>query len=259
MDNLLNPITMPLWEFAAWLAGAIIVTVAGSLLAYKKFRDSEMEETCMGYDIQIDRFSDRLNDKAEQLETYRRLLTNSNCEIARWRALFGDDLTHYEKSKTAIAGHDHNKKTIAVDLDGVIARYDGKWRGNETFGMPQESVIGGLRVLREMGFKLIVYTTRTNPLVPGHNKDAQSLSRLVKEYLDLFCIPYDAIALGKPLAAYYIDDRAIRFHDWPQVVRDVLFLESGGVLGITPTGKGEEKKEAPASTMKRLASPKKVH
>lgn len=111
---------------------------------------------------------------------------------------------------------------IAVDLDGVIFEYDPTdWRGVEHFGKPVEGVIMALMLLQKAGHRIIVYTTRTNPLVnPKYPKE--ELLRLVKEELDRQAIPYDFIeTAGKPYAHLYIDDRALRFESWDQVLKEI--------------------------------------
>ncbi len=51
--------------------------------------------------------------------------------------------------------------TIAVDFDGVIADYDG-WEGTGTLGTPRRDVIEALELLREEGWKIVVYSCRSS-------------------------------------------------------------------------------------------------
>jgi hypothetical protein len=78
-----------------------------------------------------------------------------------------------------------------------------------------------------MGFKVVVYTTRNNAMA-CHNKDHNTLelSALVQNQLEKGGIPYDFIALFKPLARYYIDDRAIRFASWRQALAAIQSYET---------------------------------
>jgi adenylylsulfate kinase len=96
------------------------------------------------------------------------------------------------------------QRSIAVDLDGVIANYDG-WQGRDIIGRPRKDVAVALRTLKAEGWKIIVHTTRCAlDIVP---------------YLLKADIPFDEInhnsdkpTLGtKPYASVYWDDRAVRY------------------------------------------------
>ncbi len=112
-----------------------------------------------------------------------------------------------------------NQKYVCIDLDGTIAHYK-EWQGEEFFGEPVEGVQAALQQLRSHGWKIIIYTTRSNqPLIEG--------------YLTKNSIPFDYInynpdqpknALGgKPYADVYIDDRGIQFNgNWPVTLNEVL-------------------------------------
>jgi adenylylsulfate kinase len=94
--------------------------------------------------------------------------------------------------------------TIAVDFDGVLAEYDG-WKGPAVLGPPRSDVVEVLRILREEGWKIVVYTTRAEEHIRG--------------YLHQHQIPYDEInknsayrnSGSKPVATVYWDDRALRY------------------------------------------------
>ena len=57
----------------------------------------------------------------------------------------------------------------------------------------------------------------------GHTIMIHSCNRTewLQECLEHHNLPYDAIWPGKPVAAYYIDDRAIKFTSWEQVLEDM--------------------------------------
>ena len=97
-----------------------------------------------------------------------------------------------------------SRRTIAVDLDGVIAEYDG-WKGRGVLGAPRADVVEALRVLRDEGWKIVIHTTR------GEDE--------VRDYLASHQIPHDEINRNtdyrtggvKPVADVYWDDRALRY------------------------------------------------
>jgi hypothetical protein len=168
-------------------------------------------------------FADRAMNSAKMA------LDARDAAYARCRSyatIFGDDpLFYHGVAKKNDDGYD--PKTIAVDLDGVILKFDGNWKGSLFFDEPIPGAVEGLQKLRDDGFQIIVYTTRINPLAAG-NQGFTAVEQLgmVQAILNLFKIPYDKVSFFKPLAAYYIDDRAIRFTDWKQAVKDIEKLET---------------------------------
>lgn len=121
-------------------------------------------------------------------------------------------------------------KTIVIDFDGVIAEYEG-WKDG-AIGEPVEGVVKALEHLRALGFRLVIQTCRTHPLWGASN----SLTNLLKlvVWLRTNKIPYDEIDLyGKAIGDYYIDDRAIRFRNWDQALRDLKALETGKYLKLS--------------------------
>lgn len=112
-------------------------------------------------------------------------------------------------------------RTVAVDFDGVISRYDG-WKGPGVFGGPIEGCREELEKLKEEGWTVIIFTTR------GVDID------LVRNYLVKHKIPFDHINENRPdapknisdkkvIADCYIDDRAINFDGcWEGMAKKVL-------------------------------------
>lgn len=103
-------------------------------------------------------------------------------------------------------------KTVAVDLDGVLAKYDG-WRGIEHIGDPIPGAVEFTKALKAIPVRVVIHTTRTNadPAIQGHSESVDMLTQRVRLWLDAHGFAYDEIyaGQGKPLAAAYIDDRAV--------------------------------------------------
>jgi hypothetical protein len=100
------------------------------------------------------------------------------------------------------------KKTIAVDLDGVLAEYH-EWKGLDVFGPPLPGARLFLIELRKVG-EVVIYTTRCCEELNPPEK-AHLLVNRVRQWLDRHNMPYDHIwsGQGKPIYACIIDDRAI--------------------------------------------------
>jgi hydroxymethylpyrimidine pyrophosphatase-like HAD family hydrolase len=110
-------------------------------------------------------------------------------------------------------------KYVCIDLDGTIAHYID-WQGETKFGDPIEGVKPALEKIREAGWKIIIFTTRSN-------------TALIEDYLKKNSIPFDYINYnpdqpenaigGKIFADAYIDDRGIPFNgDWQTTSDEVL-------------------------------------
>ena len=114
---------------------------------------------------------------------------------------------------------------IAVDLDGTILEFDWKRWVKERmnyFGEPIPFAVDALQLLRRMGNIIVIHTSRINPAV--HNEYTfEQLCERVKSALAKHNIPYDHLwtGVGKPIADFYIDDKAVRFINWDQAIHEI--------------------------------------
>ena len=109
---------------------------------------------------------------------------------------------------------EEDKNTIAVDFDGVIHK-------NSVYDDPVEGVKEGLEYLSK-SYKLVIYSCKASndrPLVNGKTGSELIYDWLVKYKLDSYI--HD-IVYEKPNAKYYIDDKAIKFLNWNQVLEEVV-------------------------------------
>jgi len=116
-------------------------------------------------------------------------------------------------------------KILAIDLDGVILKFNWEaWERDdmEYWGELMPGVIEALRRLRQQGYRLVIHTCRTNPVI-NSSYPLDKLYQMVRNTLEKYKIPYDEIWIGagKPIADYYIDDRAIRFENWEQTLKEI--------------------------------------
>lgn len=140
-------------------------------------------------------------------------------EIRKWKGLFGGGPGLFTGPRS---NHDDNDKTVAIDLDGVILEYVSPWNGVFHFGDPIPGAAEAMEKIRKLGYRISIYTTRNNIMAEcNRGWDSVTLTNMVREQLDKHGIPYDHIALFKPMARYYIDDRAIRFVDWEDTLNQL--------------------------------------
>lgn len=110
-------------------------------------------------------------------------------------------------------------RTYAFDFDGVLAKYDGVFRGDEHLGKPHKEVIKAIKELKKQGHKTLIYSTRS--------------SAIMKKYCKKYKIPIDYFNKnpnfktsnpGKPVASVYIDDRAICYKGQKakQLIKEIL-------------------------------------
>jgi hypothetical protein len=117
--------------------------------------------------------------------------------------------------------HEQHIPTIAVDFDRVLFTHDS-WKGHEHYGEPLPHSQLALTMLQRMGFKIMIWTTRAQ-------------TDVIKKACEENSIPYDyinenpnqppEINPSKPVADYYIDDRAVRFTSWPDVYTEIKHRE----------------------------------
>jgi len=112
------------------------------------------------------------------------------------------------------------RKTVCVDVDGVLAQYDG-WNGVEP-GDPIPGAVAFLSLLHNE-YHVIIWTTRMNPYINWKNvmdceyhpalldECIERLKTILKAWLNKHGFEYDDIwhSHGKPVCIAFIDDRAI--------------------------------------------------
>ena len=109
--------------------------------------------------------------------------------------------------------------TIICDFDGTIA----EWGEYPEPGPPCPGVKEALQEIRDSGLYIIVLSARTSDQMSKHPIDKEMQKRLIQDYLDKYEIPYDEVLKSdKPVAKFYIDDRAIEYRgSWRDVLRKV--------------------------------------
>ena len=104
-----------------------------------------------------------------------------------------------------------NNNKIIIDLDDTICSTNN---GDYENSIPKEKVIKKIKEYKNLGFEIIIYTSRNMRTYKG-NVDlikANTLPIIIK-WLKKFNVPYDQIIVGKPwpsFGGFYVDDKAIR-------------------------------------------------
>lgn len=105
------------------------------------------------------------------------------------------------------------KPRVCVDLDGVLAKYDG-WKGADKIGPPLPGALEFARELAEIA-DIIVFTSRCSVegIAEKWNDEGSTGSAKVRviDWLEKNNFPFTDVYVGqgKPLAAVFIDDRAV--------------------------------------------------
>lgn len=98
----------------------------------------------------------------------------------------------------------------AVDFDGVLHAYGHGWQDGEIYDDPTEGCAEALRRL-SLRYELVVFTAR-------HDLDAVR-AWLVEHHLSHY---FADVTNRKPAAAWYLDDRAVRFTTWDAALEELL-------------------------------------
>lgn len=83
-----------------------------------------------------------------------------------------------------------------IDFDGTIC----------AGGPPSPACIRTLKRLKECHHTIVIYSCRSNPNAVD---DAVGATNEMKDYLNLYQVPYDRIEPNKPFFNFIIDDRAL--------------------------------------------------
>ncbi|MFE0036807.1 hypothetical protein [Streptomyces sp. NPDC059015] len=110
--------------------------------------------------------------------------------------------------------------TIAVDFDGVIHAYSKGWHDGTIYDEPLPGALEGLRELLASD-SVFIFTTRDVSQVATWLLERGFSVRLGHD--GPFWNERDRLLITnrKLAATAYLDDRAVRFTDWPQALRDL--------------------------------------
>lgn len=100
-----------------------------------------------------------------------------------------------------------NEITIAIDFDGIIHKYLKGQNNGTIYDKPKEGAIKGLKEFSKK-YNLIIYTCRKN-------------KKEIRDWLKKYDFNKSIkINTNKPKAVAYIDDKAIKFSNWKNLIKE---------------------------------------
>lgn len=122
-------------------------------------------------------------------------------------------------------------KIIMIDFDGAIHKYSEGFKDGTIYDEPIKNVKSAIKIFRNKGFKVIVFTARLSEKYHGLDQ-VNEQKEMIKEWLSKYGIEIDGMTSEKIPALIYIDDRGFRFSGiWTnEVVMNVINLCSSNLL-----------------------------
>ena len=112
------------------------------------------------------------------------------------------------------------KKAIVFDVDDTIMFTENRDYENSR---PNTPLIEGMRALRDAGWHITLMSSRGMGRSGG---DIASVEEQVLKEINDFCgkhdVPFNDIILGKPWAAYYVDDKAMTPGQFSAKYKDIV-------------------------------------
>ena len=110
-------------------------------------------------------------------------------------------------------------ETVVIDFDGTLCKF-----AFPDVGPPEPNVKEALTKLKELGYKICIHSVRTATY--WGDADREHHIQAIKNFMEENEVPYDEIltdsTMDKPIAAVYIDDRAIRYEgNWLEIVKNI--------------------------------------
>jgi len=104
--------------------------------------------------------------------------------------------------------------TLAIDFDYTIHDNAHPVPGRK-MGPPMPGAKEALELFKRHGHEIIIHSCN-NP-------------RVIRDWMLYWQVPFDSIWTepGKPIADFYIDDRAFRFTSWSQTLEDIIANQAG--------------------------------
>ncbi|MCX7986414.1 MAG: HAD family hydrolase [Bacteroidales bacterium] len=103
---------------------------------------------------------------------------------------------------------------IIIDLDGTICTEEKTY--SRSLAKPLDDAVSSVNALYEQGHTIIIYSART-----------WMEYEMTSAWLAQHNIKYHQLVMGKPIGDVWIDDRAIRFTNWKEVMEQLKEKRNG--------------------------------
>ena len=110
--------------------------------------------------------------------------------------------------------------TLAIDFDGVIHDHNLGFHDGTCYGEPIKGAIEAIKLLSKK-YTIIIFTCKANPdrpLINGKTGTELVWDWLKKHNIDKYI---KNVTYNKPNALFYIDDKAIHFNNWNNILDHV--------------------------------------
>jgi trehalose-6-phosphatase len=97
---------------------------------------------------------------------------------------------------------------LIIDIDGTICSEERQF--SRPMATPKDNAIEAIAKLKSQGHIVILYSSRT-----------WAEYEMTVDWLKRHGVEYDQLILGKPVGDYWIDDRAIEFTSWNDVLERI--------------------------------------
>jgi len=99
-------------------------------------------------------------------------------------------------------------KNLIIDMDGTICTEEKTF--NKYLATPQINAINSVNDLYDQNYHITIYTAR-----------GWAEYRMTEHWLKSHNIKYDLLICGKPIYDYWIDDKALRYDTWENIMKDL--------------------------------------
>ncbi|MVO98835.1 5' nucleotidase, NT5C type [Paenibacillus lutrae] len=108
---------------------------------------------------------------------------------------------------------------VVIDLDGTICTFRGE---GQTYAdvTPIPGALDALRRMKSEGHYLIIHTARHMKTCGGNvGEVVAKVGAITLDWLRIHEVPYDEIVFGKPQGDLYVDDLALAYRNWDEVLQ----------------------------------------
>ncbi len=115
---------------------------------------------------------------------------------------------------------DSGELTLAIDFDGVIHKNSKGFHDGTMYDEPISGTKEALKTLSKT-YTLVIYTCKAipeRPLINGKTGIELIWEWLKKYNMDKYISEITGV---KPIALFYIDDKAIRFNNWEETMSEI--------------------------------------